>query len=71
VAVEKALGMKQLLVFIENYSGKENEIIKKLNTRFPNYKIHEKIIGIEQFPLNSSGKTDKKALISQYNLLPK
>jgi len=66
VAVEKSPGMKQLVVFIENYQGNGNEITEKMALRFPHYKIPEKITGIPKFPLNRSGKTDKKMLVSQF-----
>jgi len=66
VAVEKSIGMKQLVVFIENYQGTGDEIIKKMAFHFPQYKIPERIIGVSKFPLNSSGKTDKKMLVSLF-----
>ncbi len=66
LAVEKSPGMKQLVVFIENYKGNGEEIMNQLSTHFPLYKVPEKVIGIPQFPLASSGKVDKKALISQF-----
>jgi len=66
VAVEKSMGMKQLVVFIENYQGTGDEIIKKMAFHFPQYKIPERIIGVSKFPLNSSGKTDKKMLVSLF-----
>lgn len=66
VTMEKSPGMKQLLVFIENYQGNENEIIEKMALHFPHYKIPEKIIGVPKFPLSRSGKTDKNMLVSQF-----
>lgn len=66
VAVEKSPGMKQLVVFIENYQGNGNEIIEKMALHFHHYKIPEKITGIPRFPLSRSGKTNKKKLVSQF-----
>jgi D-alanine--poly(phosphoribitol) ligase subunit 1 len=66
VAVEKTPGMKQLVVFIENFPGDGNDITEQMTLHFPHYKIPEKIIGVPQFPINSSGKTDKKVLVSQF-----
>ncbi len=66
VAVEKSPGMKQLAVFIENYNGDGKEITEKMALTFPRYKIPELIAGVPGFPINRSGKTDKKLLVTQY-----
>lgn len=66
IAVEKSPGMKQLVVFIEGYNGDGKEIAEKMTLYFPKYKIPEKIIGVPRFPVNRSGKTDKKRLIEQF-----
>jgi D-alanine--poly(phosphoribitol) ligase subunit 1 len=65
-AVETSPGMRQLIVFIENYSGNGEEITGQMALHFPRYKIPERVIGVPQFPLNSSGKADKKMLITQF-----
>jgi len=62
IAAEKSGGLKQLVVFIENYNGNGKEITEQMVLRFPSYKIPEKIIGLSEFPVNRSGKTDKKKL---------
>ncbi len=66
VAVEKSPGLKQLVVFIEKYSGSGKEIQQEMALHFHHYKIPEKIIGVSEFPLNRSGKTDKKVLVNQF-----
>jgi len=66
VAVEVAPGLKQLVVFIENYNGDSSEIIEQLSQKLPFYKIPEKIIGVDAFPLANSGKTDRKTLVANY-----
>lgn len=62
VVADKSEGLKQLVVFIENYNGNGKEIIEEMTLHFPSYKIPEKIVGLPEFPLNRSGKTDKKKL---------
>jgi acyl-CoA synthetase (AMP-forming)/AMP-acid ligase II len=62
IATEKPEGLKQLVVFIENYNGNGKEITEQMALHFPSYKIPEKIVGVPEFPLNRSGKTDKKKL---------
>lgn len=66
VAHEVGQSLKQLVVFVENYREKEENLITLIAKRYPRYKIPEKIIGVESFPLLTSGKTDKKALVNQY-----
>ncbi len=66
VAVEKSPGLKQLVVFIEKYSGCGKEIQEEMALSFQRYKIPEKIIGVLDFPVNRSGKTDKKKLVAMF-----
>ncbi|MDD2381769.1 MAG: AMP-binding protein [Mariniphaga sp.] len=66
VAVESSTGMKQLVVFIENYSDNSHDLIESMALHFPRYQIPEKIISVKQFPLNNSGKIDKKMLMAQF-----
>ena len=66
MAVEKSPGMKQLVVFIENFSDNGTDILQQLSLHLPEYKIPEKVIGVQRFPLTTSGKVDKKALISEF-----
>jgi len=62
IATEKQEGLKQLVVFIENFNGNGKKITEQMALHFPSYKIPEKIVGVPEFPLNRSGKTDKKKL---------
>jgi len=66
IAVEVSQGLKQLIVFIENYEGESSEILGKLSKILPFYKIPEKIIRVDVFPLTNSGKTDRKKLAATY-----
>lgn len=66
IAADKSDGLKQLVVFIENYSGNGKEIKEEMSLYFPSYKIPEKIVGLSEFPQNRSGKTDKKKLASYF-----
>ncbi|SHF38755.1 amino acid adenylation domain-containing protein [Mariniphaga anaerophila] len=68
IAAEKSPGMKQLVVFVENFKGDEKEIMEKMALFFPKFKIPEKIVGIPVFPVNRSGKTDKKKLAADFYL---
>jgi len=66
VALEVSPGLTQLIVFIENFDGSTEEILKQLTEKLPFYKIPEKIIGVDTFPLSNSGKTDRKKLVANY-----
>ncbi len=66
VAVEKTPGLNQLIVFVENYSGDGLDIIKKLALQIQPYQIPARVVGVRAFPLNSSGKTDKKSLVAHF-----
>jgi D-alanine--poly(phosphoribitol) ligase subunit 1 len=66
IAADKSGGLKQLVVFIERYNGNGKEITEAMALNFPSYKIPEKIIGLPEFPVNRSGKTDKKKLAAYF-----
>ena len=66
VAVERSAGVFQLVAFVENYSGSGKEITDQMRHVFPAYKIPEKIVGVFNFPISTSGKTDKKTLVRNY-----
>lgn len=57
---------KKIIAFVDSKSMNENEIIKILATKLPNYMLPNKIHIIDNFPLNENGKIDKKALKIQY-----
>jgi acyl-CoA synthetase (AMP-forming)/AMP-acid ligase II len=64
--IEISPGLHHLLVFIENYQGNAEEILRQLTEKLPYYKIPEKLIGVVAFPLSNSGKTDRKKLVANY-----
>jgi D-alanine--poly(phosphoribitol) ligase subunit 1 len=66
VAVEIGQSLSQLVAFVENCRNMEDNLASQLALRYPRYKIPEKIIVVESFPLLTSGKTDKKALVDNY-----
>ncbi len=66
IAVKLSPGLSRLIVFIENFDFGSDKILSLMNEKLPPYKIPEKIIGVKSFPLLSSGKTDKRALVDNF-----
>jgi D-alanine--poly(phosphoribitol) ligase subunit 1 len=64
--IEVGESLSQLVVFVENYRENDDKLANELAMRYPRYKIPEKIIGVKTFPLLTSGKTDRKALVDDY-----
>lgn len=64
--IEKSSGLHDLVVFIESFNGNAEDVLKKLNNILPRFKIPDKIVGVDFFPLTHSGKTDKKTLVMNY-----
>ncbi len=56
-------GGNEICIFLENYSGPTSEIQKKLPDILPYYMIPSKIKIVNEFPVNSSGKTDRIKLL--------
>jgi D-alanine--poly(phosphoribitol) ligase subunit 1 len=67
VAYQNHVGNTSIHLFVEN--GKEHAapIIDFLKTRVPYYMIPSGVTSIEQLPLNSNGKTDRKKLLQLLN----
>ena len=58
-----------LAVFIErqkNISLEESDIYDFISNKLPSYMIPNKVFFVDEFPLNQSGKIDKKALIKGF-----
>ena len=53
----------QIFLFIENYTESTNLVHVHLKNTLPAYMLPAKIIATPQFPLNSNGKIDRKALM--------
>lgn len=58
----------QIYLFIENFTESTAMLMKHLKESIPSYMLPAKIIGTGLFPLNSNGKTDRKALMAQAGL---
>jgi D-alanine--poly(phosphoribitol) ligase subunit 1 len=57
----------QIILFIENYSGPVNPVQVHLKNTLPGYMLPARIVPMQQFPLNSNGKIDRKALLQALN----
>lgn len=62
VAIPNNIGISHIFLFLENYTGNIDEVIRYLKTQVPEYMLPEEILNIPVFPLNNNGKTDRKAL---------
>jgi amino acid adenylation domain-containing protein len=59
-------GFHSLLLFVEGGEDLKEGLEEHLKKHLPEYMIPKEIITVSCFPLNSNGKTDRKALISKY-----
>ncbi len=59
-------GFHSILLFIETQKDLKRGLEEHLKTRLPGYMIPKEIIRVGLFPLNSNGKTDRKALVNRY-----
>ena len=59
-------GSHFILLFIESEKDLRNGLKEHLKKHLPDYMIPKEIITVSLFPLNSNGKTDRKALINKY-----
>jgi D-alanine--poly(phosphoribitol) ligase subunit 1 len=67
IAIKDAKGFDQLILFVRGeVPGPSNEIRAQLGAGLPAYMIPEKIIFMNDFPLNANGKLDRNALRQQY-----
>lgn len=62
VAPVNTMGIAQIYLYLEGFSGDATEVHGYLKTQMPDYMLPEQIISIEVFPLNNNGKVDRKAL---------
>jgi len=60
-------GTESMVVFIEQFDGKAEELKNQLRALLAPPLIPEKIISIPSFPINSSGKADKNVLFEIYS----
>ena len=59
-------GFLSILLFIESEKDLKKGLEEHLKKHLPDYMIPKEIITVSLFPLNSNGKTDRKALINKY-----
>jgi D-alanine--poly(phosphoribitol) ligase subunit 1 len=59
-------GFHLILLFIESGNDLKKGLKEHLKKHLPDYMIPKEIITVSRFPLNSNGKTDRKALINKY-----
>jgi amino acid adenylation domain-containing protein len=59
-------GLHSIILFIEGEENVKHGLEEYLKDHLPSYMIPKEIIPINLFPLNSNGKTDRKALIHKY-----
>jgi len=59
-------GHHSILLFIEDEDDLKHGLEEYLKKHLPSYMIPKEIIPMDVFPLNSNGKTDRKALIDKY-----
>lgn len=63
IAKDEASGEKRLLAFmVRGEKFDEADVISFLKTKLPNYMVPAVLIQVEQLPLTSNGKIDRKAL---------
>ncbi len=63
IAIKDAKDFYQMIVFLPQNIGMANEEInKKISEFLPSYMLPSKIILVPEFPVNSNGKLDRKAL---------
>ena len=67
ISVKDQKGFDLLVLFIElQASIDKQEVLKVLRNHLPEYMVPSVILSIEQFPLNSNGKLDRKELKNMY-----
>ncbi len=59
---ENKSGTLELVLAIENNENNEEEIINYLKRKLPEYMIPSSTFSMKEFPLNSSGKTDRNKI---------
>ena len=64
---QNKIGAESIVVFIEQINEQPEKLKDKLRTLLPAALIPEKIISVNQFPLNSNGKVDKFILFKEYS----
>ena len=56
-------GHSQIYLFVEQFKGSFDHLESYLKTKLPSYMLPAKYLSVDQFPLNSNGKVDRKELM--------
>jgi D-alanine--poly(phosphoribitol) ligase subunit 1 len=59
-------GFHSIFLFIESENSVKQGLSEYLRKHLPDYMMPKEIVTVNRFPLNSNGKTDRKALINKY-----
>ena len=59
-------GFHSILLFVETQKDLKRGLEEHLKKQLPDYMIPKELITVSLFPLNSNGKTDRKALVNGY-----
>ena len=67
IAVRDQKGIDRLVLFmLQNAQHTESVVQSTLMEKIPRYMVPERVLMLDEFPLNSNGKLDRKALKQQY-----
>jgi amino acid adenylation domain-containing protein len=64
IATKNEFDNTEIKLFTEGFSGDLKELTDYLKSRLPFYMLPSKIINLEKFPVNSSNKIDRRALMN-------
>jgi amino acid adenylation domain-containing protein len=65
VGHKNKMGLEQITLFVENYKGQTEAIIRGLERKLPYYMIPAQIRIMDELPYNNSGKVDRAKLESK------
>ena len=67
IAVRDQKGIDRLVLFmLQNAQHTESVVQSTLMEKIPRYMVPERVLMLDEFPMNSNGKLDRKALKQQY-----
>jgi acyl-coenzyme A synthetase/AMP-(fatty) acid ligase len=68
VVFENQTGNSEIALFVEDKLAEPALLLEILRSRVPHYMIPSKILCVDEFPLNSNGKTDRNKLKNQISV---
>jgi amino acid adenylation domain-containing protein len=70
VALVKTINAHHYIyLLLEGYTGNHDDLLAKLKIKMPEYMLPHKIISLQQFPVNSSNKVDRRSLAEKIHAL--